>query len=113
MMSGKPKRRFSWTVPVISVIAVTCLAGSHFINTIIRTRIERAMNSSLVGYHTHLESAHLRLIDGTLFLHGLYVYQEAHPKPAVMESPMLRVSIQWRGLFFRGGGGVFFVSNPR
>jgi hypothetical protein len=80
MMSGKAKRRLSWTVPVISVIAVTCLAGSHFINPIIRTRIERAMNSSLVGYHTHLKSAHLRLIDGTLFLQGLYEYQEAHPK---------------------------------
>jgi hypothetical protein len=111
-MSGKAKRRLSWTVPVISVIAVTCLAGSHFINPIIRTRIERAMNSSLVGYHTHLESAHLRLIDGTLFLHGLYVYQEAHPKPAVMEIPMLRVSIQWRELFFRRVVADCLITNP-
>jgi uncharacterized protein DUF748 len=113
MMSGKAKRRLSWTVPVISVIALTCLAGSHFINPIIRTRIERAMNSSLVGYHTHLESAHLRLIDGTLFLHGLYVYQEVHPKPAVMEIPMLRVSIQWRELFFRRVVADCLISSPR
>jgi hypothetical protein len=110
-MSGKAKRRLSWTVPVIS-IAVTCLAGSYFINPIIRTRIERAMNSSLVGYHTHLESAHLRLIDGTLFLHGLYVYQEAHPKPAVMEIPILRVSIQWRELFFRRVVADCLITNP-
>jgi hypothetical protein len=68
MIAGEVNRRSSWTVAVASVIGVAFLAASHFINPIIRDRIERAMNRSLVGYQTRLESAHLRWLDGTLFL---------------------------------------------
>ena len=70
------------------------------------------MNQNLIGYHTHLRSVHLRLLDGALFLHGLDVYQEAHPKPAVMEIPMLRVSIQWRELFSRRVVADCLIENP-
>lgn len=101
MTSGQSKLRWFGTAVTFVLTVLIFIAASHFINPIIRTRIEREMNQNLVGYHTHLRSAHLRLLDGALFLHGLDVYQEAHPKPMVMAIPMLRVSIQWRELFFR------------
>jgi hypothetical protein len=112
MISEQSKRRWSWTAATIAVIVLILIAVSHFINPIIRTRIEREMNQNLVGYHTHLRSAHLRLFDGSLFLHGLEVYQEAHPKPAVMEIPLLRVSIQWHELFLRRVVADCLIANP-
>jgi hypothetical protein len=67
MTSGESKRRWSWTAATFGVIALIFIVASHFINPIIRTRIEWEMNQNLVGYHSHLKSAHLRLLDGTLF----------------------------------------------
>ena len=112
MISEQSKRRRWWTAGSIAVIVLIFIVASHFINPMIRARIEREMNHNLVGYHTHLRSAHLRLLDGTLFIHGLDVYQEAHPKPAVMEIPLLRVSIQWHELFFRRVVADCLIANP-
>jgi len=112
MTSGESKRRGSWTAVTLVVIVLIFIVASYFINPIIRRRIEQEMNQNLVGYHTHLRSAHLRLLDGTLFLHGLDVYQEAHPEPAVIEIPMLRVSIQWHELFFRRVVSDCLIANP-
>ena len=112
MISEQSKRRCFWTAGIIGVMVLIFMVASHFINPLIRTRIEREMNQNLVGYHTHLRSAHLRLLDGTLFLHGLDVYQEAHPQPAVMQIPLLRVSIQWRELFFRRVVADCLIANP-
>jgi hypothetical protein len=112
MISATSKRRLFWTLGLIFILALVLVAGSHYVNPMIRTRIERAMNRNLVGYHTHLRSAHLRLLDGTLFLYGLNVVQEGHPKPAVMEIPVLRVSIQWREVFSRRIVADCLLSQP-
>ena len=57
------------------------------------------MNRSLVGYQTRLGASRLRFLDGALFLYDLDVVQVAHPNPAVILIPKLRISIQWRELF--------------
>jgi hypothetical protein len=100
MVSATSKRRLIRIIGVFYIFALVLAAGSYYFNLTLRARIERAMNRNLVGYDTHLRSVHLRFLDGTLFLYGLQVIQEEHPKPAVMEIPTLRVSIQWREVFF-------------
>ena len=97
MISTQAKRRYLWIGFLVLTVPSIFLAGSYYASPIRRSRLERAMNRNLVGYHTHRETARLRLFDGTLLLYGLYVSQEAHPTPPV-EIPMLRVSIQWRQL---------------
>jgi Domain of Unknown Function (DUF748) len=93
------RRRLPWVAAVIASIALAVTIGSYYVNPIIRSHIESAMNRSLVGYQTRLKSAHLRFLDGTLFLYDLDVVQVAHPKPAVILIPKLRISVQWRELF--------------
>jgi hypothetical protein len=60
----------------------------------------------------HFRSAHLRILDRTLFLYGLNVVQEEHPKPAVMEIPALRISIEWREVFSRRIVADCLLSQP-
>src|SRR5665213_4587836 len=93
------RRRLPWVAAVIASIALAVTIGSYYVNPIIRSHIESAMNRSLVGYQTRLSSARLRFLDGTLFLYDLDVVQVAHPKPAVILIPKLRISVQWRELF--------------
>jgi hypothetical protein len=53
MRSATSKRRSSWTIGLIFVLVLVLVAGCHYVNPIIRTRIERAMNRNLIGYQTH------------------------------------------------------------
>ncbi len=100
MLFQPSRRRLSWIAATIVAVVFAMIAAANYVNPIICAHIERAMNRSLIGYKTHLKSARLRVFDGTLFLYGLDVFQEVHPRPAVIAIPMLRVSIQWRELLW-------------
>ncbi|HEV8202492.1 MAG TPA: DUF748 domain-containing protein [Candidatus Polarisedimenticolia bacterium] len=60
--------------------------------------VVKTLNENLVGYHAtvrrvdfHLLGLGLDLVDGD-------VYQDAHPTPAVIHVPRLRLSVHWRDL---------------
>jgi Domain of Unknown Function (DUF748) len=113
MVSKEAKRRILWLVGVLGLIVLgTTFIASHYINPIIRLRVERGMNRNLQGYQTSLKSVHLSLLDGTLFLYGLDVIQEAHPQPPVIKIPTLRVHIQWSELFWGRVVAECLISQP-
>jgi hypothetical protein len=72
---------------------------SFFLDGIIRARTEAAMNNKLKGYQVALGHAHLQLVGGILTLSGLTIAQQAHPRPAIADVPMMRFQIEWKELF--------------
>jgi hypothetical protein len=85
-----------WTIGTLAVLVVAVFAASYFLDPIVRTRVENAMNERLVGYHTSLDHAHIQLLSGTLILNGLVVKQDTHPTPPVADLPKMEFNIQWR-----------------
>jgi hypothetical protein len=112
MFHEPTKRRLSWVAAVLVTLVFVLFIGEKYEDPIIRARIESSMNRSLVGYKTSLESARLRFFDGTLFLYGLAVVQDAHPMPPVITIPMLRISIQWRELLWGKVVADCLISQP-
>lgn len=112
-MFFKPTKRLgTWIAAGVAALVFVLIMAANYVSPIIRTHIEKAMNRSLVGYKTRLPSARLRFFDGTLFLYGLSVVQEAHPSPPVITIPMLRVSIQWRELLWGKVVADCLISQP-
>jgi Domain of Unknown Function (DUF748) len=112
-MFFKPsKRRISWIAAVLAALVFVLIIAANSASPIIRAHVENTMNRSLVGYKTRLQSARLRFFDGTLFLYGLNVVQNAHPAPPVITIPMLRISIQWRELLWGKVVADCLISQP-
>src|SRR3984957_11378856 len=65
-----------WVISTLAVLVIAVFAASYFLDPIVRTRVENAMNEKLVGYHTSLSHAHVQLLNGTLILNGLIVKQD-------------------------------------
>jgi Domain of Unknown Function (DUF748) len=85
-----------WVIGTLAVLVVAVFVASYFLDPIVRTRVENAMNEKLVGYHTSLNHAHVQLLSGTLILNGLVVKQDTHPTPPVADLPKMEFNIQWR-----------------
>jgi hypothetical protein len=85
-----------WVIGTFAVLVVAVFIASYFLDPIVRTRVENAMNEKLVGYHTSLSHAHVQLLSGTLILNGLIVKQDTHPTPPVADLPKMEFNIQWR-----------------
>jgi hypothetical protein len=85
-----------WIIGSFAVLVVAVFIASYFLDPIVRTRVENAMNEKLVGYHTSLSHAHVQLLSGTLILNGLIVKQDSHPMPPVADLPKMEFNIQWR-----------------
>jgi hypothetical protein len=87
-----------WFGVVFVALIGGLFAASFFLDGVIRSRTEAAMNEKLKGYHVTLAHAHLQLIGGLLTLSGLEIVQQAHPHPAVTDLPMTRFHIEWKEL---------------
>src|SRR5580704_17710568 len=85
---------------IIASIMIGLFVFSFFLDGMIRTRTESAMNEKLKGYHVTLRRAHLQLIGGSLTLRDLKIVQEQHPRPPVADLQEMRFSIEWSQLFF-------------
>ncbi len=85
-------------IAALAMLVVAVFVASYFLDPILRTRLEGAMNERLIGYQTRLDRAHVQLLSGTLTLSGLVVKQNAHPTPPVAVLPQTIFSIQWREL---------------
>lgn len=95
---GRGSRIAGWVIATLAVLVVAVFIASYFLDPILRTRLEGAMNERLIGYQTRLDRAHVQLLSGTLTLSGLVVSQNAHPTPPVAVLPQMKFSIQWREL---------------
>ncbi len=71
-----------WT---LAVLVVAVFIASYFLDPIVRTRVENAMNQRLVGYHTRLNHAHVQLLSGYVDSHGLVVKQDSSSDSAVAD----------------------------
>ena len=104
-------------VAISALIVLVLLAGlftaSYFIGPIIRSNVERTMNSKLKGYHTQVAQARLRLIDGNLTLSGVTLVQDAHPNPPVARISQLVMHIEWGAIFTGHVVADVLMSHPR
>src|SRR5216683_8253827 len=106
-------RLLFWSGGILATLVVALFIASFFLDDIVRTRTQAAMNQKLKGYHVALAHAHLQLVGGILTLNGLKVIQQAHPYPAVADVPMMRFHIQWKELFSRRVVADVLLSHPK
>jgi hypothetical protein len=102
-----------WIVGALVVLVAGVYIASYFLDPVIRTRVENSMNQRLVGYHTKLSHAHLQLLNGSLFLDGLVVTQNAHPSPPVADLPQMSFRIQWSELVLGRVVADVLLTHPR
>jgi len=74
-----------WSGGILATLVVAFFIASFFLDDIVRTRTQAAMNQKRKGYHVALAPAHLQLVGGILTLNGLKVIQQAHPHPPVAD----------------------------
>jgi hypothetical protein len=97
-----PNHRLAlWSASIFAALIVALFIASFYLDGMIRARTEAAMNQKLKGYHVALAHAHLQLVGGLMTLKGLEIIQQAHPRPAVAEIPMMRFHIEWDELLSR------------
>ncbi|HTY56362.1 MAG TPA: DUF748 domain-containing protein [Candidatus Binataceae bacterium] len=103
-MSSSPFLRHKIAISIGGIflfLIVALFIASYFLDGIVRTRTEAAMNAKLKGYHVTLGRAHVQLLGGSLTLSRLVIIQQQHPTPPVANIPMMRFHIQWKELFSR------------
>lgn len=111
--SARGSRAAGWIIGTLAVLVVGVYIASYFLDPMIRTRVENSMNQRLVGYHTRLSHAHVQLLNGSLFLDGLVVTQNAHPSPPVADLPQMSFRIQWSELVLGRVVADVLLTHPR
>ena len=106
-------RLLFWSGGILATLVVALFIASFFLDDIVRTRTQAAMNQKLKGYHVALAHAHLQLVGGILTLNGLKVIQQAHPHPPVADLAMMRFHIQVKELFSRRVVADVLLSHPK
>ena len=106
-------RLLFWSGGILATLVVALFIASFFLDDLVRTRTQAAMNQKLKGYHVALAHAHLQLVGGVLTLNGLKVIQQAHPHPPVADLAMLRFHIQVKELFSRRVVADVLLSHPK
>jgi hypothetical protein len=106
-------RLLLWIGSIFAVVIVALFIASFFLDGMIRTRTQAAINQKLKGYQVALARAHLQLVGGLLTLNSLKIIQQAHPRPAVADIPMMRFHIEWKELLSRRVVADVLLSHPR
>ncbi|MGH7907730.1 MAG: hypothetical protein ACREP6_13995, partial [Candidatus Binataceae bacterium] len=96
----------------LACVVLAAFVLSFFLNSMIRSRVQKAMNHELKGYHAQVAKAHFQLVDLTLTLHGVTIVQNANPKPPVGQIPFLQANLEWHDLFIGHLVGNFVIKNP-
>ena len=112
-LAYRKHRLLFWSGGIFATLIVALFIASFFLDDIVRTRTQAAMNQKLKGYHVALAHAHLQLVGGILTLNGLKVIQQAHPHPAVADVAMMRFHIQVKELFSRRVVADVLLSHPK
>jgi hypothetical protein len=102
-----------WIGGIFATLIAAVFIASFFLDDIVRTRTEAAMNRKLTGYHVALGHAHLQLVGGILTLSRVKIIQQAHPNPPVADIRMMRFSVQVKELFSRRVVANVLLSHPK
>ena len=111
--SVRGSRVAGWIIGTLAVLVVAVFIASYILDPIVRARVESSMNQRLVGYHTKLSHAHVQLLNGSLFLDGLVITQNAHPSPPVADLPQMSFRIQWSELALGRVVADVLLTHPR
>ncbi|MCU0760690.1 MAG: DUF748 domain-containing protein [Steroidobacteraceae bacterium] len=97
---GTPRRLPRWPVVLLATALLLLLVA--MLATVLAPRLRpwivRESNARLQGYTLALGGVALRPWSLTLELRDLVVRQDAHPDPAMLAVPRLRVDVEWRSL---------------
>jgi hypothetical protein len=88
-----------WVVGMPVALVLLLAAGSYLFDEPLRRIMEERINRNLKGYSVQLAAAHFQLIDLSLTLKGLTLFQQAYPTPAVASFPVMMATIHWREIF--------------
>ena len=108
-----PRRIATILAAIIGAVIVALFIASYFLDGIARSRLERAMNEKLKGYHTHVTRAHVQLVNGSVTLNNVTIVQNAHPNPPVARIHSLEASVQWEELLSGHLVADFLLSRPQ
>src|SRR5690349_12982253 len=97
---------------IIGATVIALFILSYFLDGIVRSRLERAMNQKLKGYRAQVGRAHVQLINGSVTLSDVIIIQNAHPNPPVARVSRLEASIQWKELLSGHVVADFLISRP-
>lgn len=106
-------RVLRWLVGIPLVLALVLYGASYLLDEPLRSNMEKELNRDLKGYSVRLPGLHVQLIGLSLTLKGLTVRQQAHPEPPVAYFPIVKASIQWRGIFVGKLVAEFTLDRPK
>jgi Domain of Unknown Function (DUF748) len=113
-LPGYRRHPLLWCTGAVLASAIGALfIASFFLDDIIRSRTQTAMNQKLRGYHVALGRAHLQLVGGRLTLSDVKIVQQAHPRPPIADVAMMRFHIEWKELFSRHLVADVLFSRPK
>ena len=102
-----------WVVGIPVILILVLFSVSFLLDEPLRRNMEQSMNRDLKGYSVRLPGLHLQLIDLSLTLKGLTVYQQAHPDAPVFYLPVLKASISWREILSGKLVAEFMLDQPK
>ncbi len=102
-----------WLLATLGVIALLVTGVSFYLDTILRTSIERNINAALKGYTVHIGAVSFHPIGFSLDLLDASAVQNEHPNPPVLQIPRLHASVHWRALLHRRLVADFLVDRPQ
>ncbi|HET8948511.1 MAG TPA: DUF748 domain-containing protein, partial [Candidatus Polarisedimenticolia bacterium] len=96
---------------IAAILIVLGFALNRALDRPLHGFVVRTLNDNLVGYHATVRKVNFHLLGLGLDLVDGDVYQDAHPTPAVIHVPRLRLSVHWRDLLaLRLVGDALFES---
>ena len=109
----KTSKTIRWVAGIPVAIALVLFCASYLFDEPLRSSMEKKLNRDLKGYSVRLPGLHVQLIGLSLTLKGLAVSQQAHPDPPVIDIPVLKASIHWRGILLGKLVGEFKLDQPK
>lgn len=108
----KSSRVLRWVVGIPVGLALLLYAASFFLDEPLRSKMEKNMNRDLKGYTVRLPELKVRLLDLSVTLKGLSVFQQAHPDHPVVSFPVLKASTHWRDILTGRLVAEFILDRP-
>jgi hypothetical protein len=97
---------------VLGVLVLLGFALDRGLDRPLRGFVIKQLNENLIGYHAQVKQVDFHLLDLGLDLIDGDVFQDAHPTPAVIHVPRLRLSVHWSDLIHLRIVGDALFENP-
>lgn len=111
--AGLLSRLRRWGIGIAAALIVVLYGASFFLDEPLRRITERNINQNLKGYTVRLAGAHLQVLNLSLKLTGLTLFQQVHPDPPVVSLPAVRATIHWREILSGRLVGEVLLDRPK